>query len=136
VNAAEISLEEIQLGILAQKNCLTNDVRQVGKMMENDHTKSLVELQQLATQKSISIPTVQSDKAFDVYKELSNKTGNKFDNEYCAIMLKGHKKAIVLFEKAVSDTADDDIRNWATKMLTVLRLHLDYIINCQKNISK
>ena len=41
VNAAEINLEEIQLGQLAQKYSLNADVKSLGKMMETEHAKKL-----------------------------------------------------------------------------------------------
>jgi len=41
VRAAEIDLEEIQVGQLAQKKSTMIDVQELGKMMETEHTKSL-----------------------------------------------------------------------------------------------
>jgi putative membrane protein len=61
VNAAEINLEEISLGQLAQKNGNTADLKELGKMMEAGHTKSLTELTLLAKEKLITIPTSSTE---------------------------------------------------------------------------
>jgi putative membrane protein len=99
VNATEINLEEIQLGQLAQKNGTTTDVRELGRMMEAEHTKSLRGITELARQKQITLPTSPSDKAEEAYKDLSNNSSTDFDKKYCKMMVNEHKDAIALFEK-------------------------------------
>ncbi len=136
VNAAEINLEEILLGQLAQQNSTMTDVKELGKMMEKMHRKSLTELSDLASKKLITIPTAPTDKAKEDYKKLNDKSGISFDKEYCDKMVKGHKVAISKFEKASIESNDADVREWATTTLPDLRKHLDYAINCQKACKK
>ncbi len=132
VNAAEINMEEIRLGQLAQQNGRTTHVKELGKMMEDAHSKSLKDLTVLANSKMITIPTSPTDNAQDAYKKLNNKSGNDFDKAYADMMVSGHKDAIAAFEKASTDCNDTDIINWATASLPGLRKHLDHAINCQK----
>lgn len=132
VNAAEINLEEIQLGQLAQQNGKRNDVKELGKMMEKAHTKSMSELTALANAKLITIPTSVTDDAKDAYKKLSSKSGIDFDKKYCDMMVSGHKDAITMFEKASKESNDAEIKAWSTASLTSLRTHLDHAITCQK----
>ena len=136
VNAAEISLQEIKLGQLAQLNSTKADVKEMGKMMENAHTKSLADLKALAMKKSITIPTAPTDDAEEAYKKLSPDKGTKFDKEYSDMMVKGHKDAIETFEKASTDATDADIKQWAAAALPTLRTHLDYAMICQKKYDK
>ena len=136
VNAAEINLEEIQLGQLAQKYSMNADVKSLGKMMETEHTKALADLQALANKKQITIPTSLTDKGQDANKKLMDKKGNDFDKEYCDMMVNGHKDAIDKFQKAATNATDADIRNWAAAMLPALRTHLDHSITCQKLCEK
>jgi putative membrane protein len=98
--AAEINLEEIHLGQLAQKKSTMVDVQELGKMMEKEHKKSLNELTTLANKKGIVLPKTLTAEANEKYKELSDKTDKKFNEEYCELMVKGHTQAIVLFETA------------------------------------
>jgi putative membrane protein len=136
VNAAEINLEEILLGQLAQQNSTMTDVKELGKIMEKTNRKSLTQLSDLASKKLITIPTAPTDKAKDDYEKLSGKSGIGFDKEYCNKMVKVHKEAISKFEKASTESNDADIREWATTTLPDLRKHLDYAINCQKACEK
>ena len=135
VNAAEINLEEIKLGQLAQQSSKMVDVKEMGKMMENAQTKSLNDLKALAMKKSITIPTSPTNDAEDAYKKLTDKD-TKFDKDYSDMMVKGHKDAIEIFQKAATDATDADIKQWATSVLPTLRTHLDYAMICQKKYDK
>lgn len=136
VNAAEINLEEIKLGQLAQQKSTMTDVKELGKMMETEHTKALKDLTALAGKKSITLPAAATNDAQDAYKKLSEKAGTKFDKEYCDKMVDGHKDAISKFEKASTDATDMDIKQWAATMLPALRTHLDHSMMCQKKAEK
>lgn len=136
VNAAEINLEEIQLGQLAQTRGTTSHVKDLGKMMETEHGKALADLQTLAAKKQITIPTTLTESGMDANKKLIDTKGSDFDKEYADMMVSGHKDAISKFEKASTDAQDIDIRNWAAAMLPALRLHLDHSLSCQKLCEK
>ncbi len=136
VKVAEINLEEIQLGGLAKESASMTDVKELGKMMVISHTKGQKELEALAVKKSITIPLSTTDKGKEAYEKLSNKTGIKFDKEYCDMMVSGHKKAIELFEKASTDANDPEIREWAAKTLPELNTHLEHSEKCKKLTEK
>lgn len=136
VNAAEINREEISLGQLAQQSGKSAKVKELGKMMEDAHTKSLSALTALAKSKNITLPEAQTDDGQDAYKKLTEKTGNEFDKEYADMMVKGHKDAISLFENASNDATDPDIKSWASTSLPDLRTHLDHALDCQKENEK
>jgi putative membrane protein len=136
VEAAEINMEEIQLGQLAQQKSSTQHVQELGKMMENDHTKNLEDVKALAARKSIVIPEALSKDGQDDYKKLNEKTGKDFDKDYCEMMVKGHKDAIDKFEKASSDCKDADIRSFATNTIPKLRAHLDHSTDCKEKCKK
>ncbi len=131
VAAAAINLEEIQLGELAQRKGTMAEVKQLGKMMETEHSKVLKDEQALASKKQITIPGMLTDNGKDAYKKLMDKTGKDFDKAYCDMMVDGHKNAITKFEKASADATDPDIKTWAASVLPGLRAHLDHAITCQ-----
>ncbi len=136
VNAAEINLDEIALGKLAQQKGIESDIKSMGKMMEDEHTKSLADLTALAAKKSITIPTSPSEKANDVYKKMNEKSGKDFGKEYSDLMVNGHKDAIAAFENALSESDDADIKNWASATLPTLRMHLEHAMHCQSMFEK
>jgi len=76
VSAAEVNLEEIELGKLAQQNGSLAEVKKLGKMMQEDHIKAMISLETLAASKQITIPTVLTNDGIDAVKKLKDKTGN------------------------------------------------------------
>lgn len=136
VNAAEINMEGVSLGQLAQQKGNMNQVKELGKMMEDSHTKLLADLTALAKTKNVSLPTLQTENGKEAYKNLSDKSDNNFDKSYADLMVNQHKDAIALFEEAAENSTDIDIKAWATATLPTLRIHLDHSIMCQKECEK
>ncbi|MGV3611945.1 MAG: DUF4142 domain-containing protein [Fluviicola sp.] len=134
VEAAEINLEEIKLGELAQERAMTAETKALGKMMVTEHTAALKELKTLAANKSITIPAVLTEDGQDAWDDLNEEKGIDFDKEYAGMMVKGHKSAIRKFENASSNAEDADIRNWASSMLPGLRTHLEHAEACKEKL--
>ena len=111
-------------------------VKELGKMMEDEHTKAQNDLQALAASKQITIPLTLTENGMDANKKLMDKTGKDFDKSYCDMMVSGHKDAISKFEKASTDAIDPDIKSWATTMLPSLHMHLDNAMACQNKCEK
>ena len=132
VDVAEANQEEISLGKLAQQKGSMADVKDLGKMMVEAHTKASADLSALAAKKSISLPESKTDDVIEGYKEMSEKAGKKFDEAYCEKMVDGHKDVISKFEKASTDAVDPDIKMMATNMLPDLRKHLEMAEMCKK----
>lgn len=132
VNAAEISIEQIQLGQLAQHNSNMIDVMRLGKMIQLEHHSSLQTLNTIAQKKSVHLPVSMTDSAMDTYTTFRKKAGTKFDKLYCTKMIKEHEDAIALFESALSELSDAEIHAWALSTLPVLRTNLDQALICQK----
>lgn len=135
VNAAEINMEEIQLGKLAQQKGTTADVKELAKTMEDSHRKLQGELSTLAESKGIAIPSSPTEDARDAFTDLSKKDGDDFDKAYANRMVSSHNDAVSTFEEASEDSNDEDIKQWAAATLPVLRQHLDQSIECQKDFA-
>ena len=123
--AALINLEEIELGKLAQTKAQSQEVKDLGKMMVEGHTKSLRELTTLAKSKQITIPQQISEDAKEKYRNLNETSGKDFDIKYVDEMIKGHQDAISKFESAQTDINDEDIKAWISATLPDLNMHLD-----------
>lgn len=132
VNAAEINMVEVNLGKLAQQKGTLKSVKELGKMMEDDHSKSLNDLIALAKSKNMTLPTSTTNDAMDDYKKMNDKSVSDFDKEYSEKMVKDHKNAVDLFEKAANDGNDSDIKAWASNTLPTLRKHLEQAEMCKK----
>ena len=136
VNAAEMNLEEIKLGELAQTNSTMSDVKKLGAMMKTDHAQGLKDLQVLAASKQVTLPTSITDNGQAAYSKIMNKKGHAFDKDYCDMAVTTHKIAVDKFEKAATSVADADIKAWAATILPALRTHLDASMTCQKKCEK
>ncbi len=125
--AATGGMMEVELGNIAQKNSSTQQIKDFGKMMVDDHSKANQQLKDLASVKNISLPTmVTSDQQKDIDK-LSQKKGADFDKAYVSMMVDDHKKDIKEFKDAQDKAKDADVKNFISNTLPVLQKHLDAI---------
>jgi len=135
-SAAETNLNEIELGKLAENNGTIEEVKQLGVMMQKDHSKAMVDLQNLADKKQITLPSSITENDAKANKKLSTKPSKTFDNEFCKALIEAHNEAIGKFEKAANEAADADIKSWAMSMIPILQNHLDLTIECQRKCEK
>ncbi len=136
MKAAEINLEDVQLGQLAQQKGTHADVKSLGQMLATEHGKAMSDLQALASSKSIAVPTSPTKDVQDKFQKLGEKSGMDFDKEYCEMMVNGHQNAIDLYENAANNAADPDIRSWANNMLPGLRNHLEQAKACREKLKE
>jgi putative membrane protein len=125
IDAAEVNLEEIKLGKLAQEKGTTTEIKDLGKSMQQHHQKSYDELTALAKSKMITIPTQTTDQGNDSFEDLSKETGKDFDKAYADLMVDRHEDAVDLFKTASEDSEDMEIKRWATASLPMMQTHLD-----------
>jgi len=136
MEAAEMQMEAISLGKLAQQKGNSSHVKDLGKMMESDHSKSMTELEVLAQSNSIAIPTSATVDSQGAYEKLEDETGNDFGKKYSKMMVEHHEDAIELYEKAASDSENPEIRTWASEKLPGLRTHLEEAKACKEECDK
>ena len=122
--AAQGGMMEVDLGQLAAAKAQSNDVKDFGNRMVNDHGKAGDELKSLASQKGLTLPGTPSAEEQKAQKELSAKSGAAFDKAYMSNMVKDHTKDAKEFENASKNVKDPDLKNWASKTLTVVQDHL------------
>lgn len=131
VDLAVINMEEIQLGKLAQSKSTVKEVKDLGKMMEEEHMKSLNELKAIAGKKGVTIPTDPTAQMQEKFEKMGKKQESEFNEEFCDMMVKDHKDAIDKVEKAATESQDNDIKAWASETLPGLKKHLDHAMSCQ-----
>jgi putative membrane protein len=132
--AAEGGLAEVKFGELAQNSGTSSAVKRFGERMVTDHTRMNEEVQNLAAQKNISLPTSVSVKDEASYKLLQARSGASFDKAYVRDMIKDHKADIAEFEKEANTGSDPDIKTLASKALPTLLEHLRLAENAAKDL--
>jgi putative membrane protein len=118
-------MAEVALGKLAAEKGSTQDVKEFGRMMVDDHTKANAELKSLADKKDVTLPAGPKPAHKAVQARLEKLSGPAFDKAYMAAMVKDHRKAVDLFTRNSNGASDDDVQAWATRTLPALRHHLD-----------
>jgi len=127
VNAADEEILKIKLGELAQTYGTTPGIKQIGKMMSDDHVQLNKELSLVAWQNKITIPAFLSDELKKKYTQLQKKDGSAFDEEYIKIMIEDHQNDLQEFNEEVNNGANEDIKAWAKKVIPVLTHHLQIL---------
>ena len=133
MKVAEVDMKEIELGKLAQKS--TNaDIKALGTMMVDGHTKTSAEVKALATAKNISLPAGPTEDVTKAVEDFNKKKADEFNKDYADKMVKGHEETIEKFEKYVAEGTDADIKAFAEKTLPALRLHLQHSKDAQAKL--
>jgi putative membrane protein len=135
-NAAVGGMEEVQLGQLAAQKASNPEVKNFGQRMVDDHSKANSQLQQIATQKGLTVPTaLPASKRKDVDR-LTKLNGAAFDRTYMSMMVQDHKKDVSEFQRASKNAKDTDIKSFASTTLPTLEDHLKMAQSISSGLNK
>ena len=123
--AAEGGMAEVQMGKLATQKAESDQVKQFGQRMVDDHTKADQQLKQLASTKGVTLPADLDKSSQREYDKLSKLSGAQFDREYMDHMVSDHKKDISEFKSEAKKAQDADVKQFASSTLPTLEEHLN-----------
>lgn len=123
-HAAIGGIAEVEMGKLAQQKAASDQVKQFGQKMVDDHSKANDELKQVASAKGLTLPTDLDAKHKSKLDKLEKLSGAQFDKAYMDDMVADHKKDVSDFEKEAKSGKDSDIKGFASKTLPTLQEHL------------
>ncbi len=132
--AAEGGLAEVELGKLAVQKASSDDVKQFGQRMIDDHSKANNNLKQVASALGVKLPQHLSAKDEATKEQLSKLSGDQFDKAYVRDMVKDHKADVAAFRTESSTGRDASIKSFATQMLPTLRDHLKNAENIEPKV--
>ncbi len=127
VNKATISdMFEVQSGKLAADKAKSEDVRDFGDQMVEDHSETTDELMELIKDENIDVqpPTELDEKHQANLDKLKNLSGAKFDQTYIPMQVLAHEKAVNLFQDYSKSGDNDALKDWASDTLPTLKDHL------------
>ena len=122
--AASGGMAEVELGQLAVKNGSSEQVKQFGQRMIDDHTKANDQLKQIASQEHVKLPTEPDQQDRATKARLEKLTGAQFDQAYMSEMVTDHKKDVAEFARESKSAKNPAIKDFAQQTLPVLREHL------------
>jgi len=122
--AAIGGMAEVQMGKMAQQKGSSDQVKQFGGRMVDDHSKANDELKQIASAKGIALPTDLDAKHKSKMDKMEKLSGAQFDRAYMDDMVADHKEDVAEFKKEASSGKDSDLKAFAAKTLPTLEDHL------------
>jgi putative membrane protein len=125
--AADGGMTEVKLGQVAQQNGGSDDVKDFGKRMVDDHSKINDNLKDVAGKMNVTVPSKVSATHHAVIERLSNLHGAAFDKAYVKEMVKDHKKDIAEFEQAKNEVKNDDLKSFISNSTETMKDHLQRI---------
>jgi putative membrane protein len=134
MEAAKGGMAEVELGKLAQDKASSDQVKNFGKRMVDDHSKANDELQTLAKNKNITLPSDLDPKDKALKDRLSKLSGAQFDRAYMSAMLRDHQKDVSEFKMESSNGKDPDVKAFASKTLPTLEDHLKLAQQTEKAV--
>lgn len=131
--AIEGNLSEIQLGKLAQDKGQSQDVKDFGATLVQDHTDANTKAMDIAKQLNVNAPSEAAKKDQKEYDRLSKLSGDRFDREFSTHMVADHKKDIAEFTKQSKMKSGDPTVSFASDNLPVLQKHLQTAESLEKS---
>jgi putative membrane protein len=117
---------EVESGQLAIKTSKDPDVKKFADMMISEHGKANAELEALAREQGLTVPTRLDDEHAARLQELQQ-AGAQFDMPYLKAQLDGLQQAVRMFEDYAGNGDNDALQNFAVTTLPTLKMHLDMI---------
>jgi len=131
-DAALGGLTEVALGKLAAEKGSSDDVKQFGQKMVDEHGKANDQLKEAAGKSSIEVPAALDSKHQSRVDKLSKLSGPAFDKAYLKDMLKDHQQDVNAFQSEAQNGSDPNVKQFAAATLPVLQEHLSMVKDLNK----
>jgi putative membrane protein len=116
---------EVRMANIATERAQNPRVKDFANMMIRDHTKANNELETILSRENL-MSQVEKETNDDTHmQDMRTKTGRDFDVAYMRMMVNDHNKTVDLFKNESNNGADNDLKAFASKTLSVLRMHQD-----------
>ena len=131
------NLMEVELGRMAQQQAKSQQVKDLGQMLMQDHRQANDKLQTIAQNKNIEVPaTTMAEMHQEKVEELRGLSGSEFDKKYVSLMIEAHQNAIQRFESAQNELQDTELKQWVSNTLETLRKHKERIEQVNSKIGQ
>ena len=125
--ALQGGMAEVQLGQLAVQKGSSEDVKQFGQKMVDDHTKLGDQMKQVAEQMNVKVPDSPSKKDQKTMAKLQALNGDAFDKAYIKDMVKDHENDEREFKHEAATASNPALKEAATQGEQVISEHLQMI---------
>lgn len=128
---------EVEFARLAVEKSNNADIKRIAQNLMAAHEQTIKDLGQLATAKSITVPTEPEDQDLRTLTNLREEEDvTDFNKEWCKEVLDKHEKTIKEYEDQLDDTEDADLKAWINNTLPGLRKHRDELKACHEKLKE
>jgi putative membrane protein len=121
--AAQGGMAEVQLGQLATQKSGSDEVKQFGQKMVDDHTMLNNDMKPIADSMGIALPKKLSKEDQAEYDKLKALGGDEFDKEYLGFMVKDHHEDLHEFRVENASVQNPTLKAAVEKGQRVIREH-------------
>jgi len=136
MEAAQGGMAEVEMGRLATERGASDEVKQFGQRMVDEHSKANTELAELATNMRFEPPKELAPEMAKMRDQLSQLSGADFDREYMRMMVEDHEKDVKKFERQATKGNAGSVKDFAAKTLPTLQEHLKMAKDINKRAKK
>lgn len=125
--AAGGNAREIQMSEMAAEKATSDEVKQYAKHMIDEHGAANQKLMNAisSTMQQNWVPMKEEDvKRSNVVRDLRKLSGDKFDRQYMATMVKEHSQAVKLYQKQTKSGKTEALKVYAQETLPAIQEHL------------
>ena len=126
---------EVELGNIAQQNAQSDDVKQFGTRMVQDHGAANQQLMRVLATKDFTVPQQLDEKHRKMIEKMSDMRGAEFDRAYMREMVEDHDKDVKKFREEAQQANDPDIKAFAQNTLPVLEEHRKLAHDVNKSLT-
>lgn len=124
MKAASGGMAEVQAAQMAKQKADSSQVKTFADRMISDHTQANNDLQQIAQQENLTLPSEPSKQQRSATQRIGGMTGAAFDRTYAQEEVRDHQQDIALFQQEANSGRDPALKQFAQKTLPTLRQHL------------
>lgn len=130
---AQTNLAEIEAGKMAKEKSQDKQVQEFAEKMIDDHTQAQEQLQELAQEKGVTLPTQPDKKQQAAMKKMESMSGDRFDKQYLSQGgLRDHREAQNMLSRVEKRAQDDDLKELARSMQPKINEHYDMARDMQR----
>jgi len=133
-DAAAGGMLEVELGRIAAEKGTTEQVRQFGQRMVDDHSQANEQLRSIAQSKGVPLLDTLDARQRKEVERLQKLPAGQFDQAYMKLMVEDHQEDIRAFRKEAQQGSDSNIRSFASSTLPRLHDHLAMVREAAKSV--
>lgn len=123
-DVAIANMFEMRLGELAASRGEGEWAQEFGKEMVHEHTFNMNELNLIADEKGIALPSSLPHKKQAILDHLDSLQGEDFDRAFRKAQIMAHRMTSTALKRHIEKGRDEDVKSFLVKTLPAVNLHL------------